>query len=63
MAKQDPATKLADSLSDAEVYLDGAIEELTSTLAELRSAKKLLRIRRMNLARAIQREIKAGTRR
>lgn len=54
------AAKLADNLSDAEVYLDGTIKELETTLVELRAAKKLLRVRRMNLARAIQRGIKVS---
>lgn len=56
--KSTPASKLADELSDAEVYLDGAIGEIEMTLRSLRAAKKLLRIRRMNLARAIQRGIR-----
>lgn len=46
-----PVDKLGDALEDAEMFLDSTIGELRETLTHLEQAKRLIRSKRMTLAR------------
>lgn len=52
--KLTPAEKVADVYEGAEMYLNGAIQEMEDSLKALRAAKAGIRIQRMNLARKIK---------
>jgi phage shock protein A len=52
--KQTADEKMLDAMEDAEMYLGGAIEEMESSLRDMRKAKATLHMRRMSLAKKVK---------